>query len=173
MIQGMDNFIRNSHAIDAKVSAAVATTANQIGQDAKGQTERELSKAGSGIVYLRRRGGMKGFKGKDGWYSGRRGQSDWSGKGQYIAHQASAPGEPPAPDYGRLRSSISVSVIGLSPGLKRILIKAGNATANYAEALEKGSAHVKPRPFFAITIERNLPKWIGWWKSNLAGACRK
>jgi hypothetical protein len=172
VIQGMDNFLKNLRAIDQKVNAAVDTTAKQISQDAKGQIQRELSKAGTGIIYLRRRGGMRGFKGKDGWTSGRRGQSSWADKGQYIAHQASAPGEPPAPDYGKLRSSVDTKIEGQS-GSKIIYIKTGDQIANYAEALEKGSAHVKPRPFFEVTIQRNTPKWYGWWKNNLAGACKK
>lgn len=62
-----------------------------------------------------------------------------------VTHQASAPGEPPAPDTGTLRESTNGEVI----------IRAGKAKAvisvdgEQAEALELGTEHIQPRPFIS------------------------
>jgi hypothetical protein len=61
-----------------------------------------------------------------------------------ISHRASAPGEPPATDTGRLVSSGHV-------GLAKVKGKSVSATVEfpveYAVFLEKGSIHMEPRPF--------------------------
>jgi len=60
-------------------------------------------------------------------------------------HQASAPGEPPATDTGRLVSSISIrrSDAGLtsSIGVQNV------SSVKYARFLEFGTRRMKPRPF--------------------------
>lgn len=89
----------------------------------------ELSKPGSGRVYPKRRG---------------RGQ-----------HQASAPGQPPAPDLGDLRRTIGREIRG---GVMRV-----GSPLERAPALEFGAISVapngtrvvlKPRPFMRTAIKR-------------------
>lgn len=53
-------------------------------------------------------------------------------------HQASAPGEPPAPDISELRRSVSTGVIARR--------RAVGTPLDYAAALEFGTKRIKPRP---------------------------
>jgi len=60
---------------------------------------------------------------------------------KYGRHQASAPGEPPASDTGRLANSISVRHEAGS------LTASVVCSASYGLALEIGTPHIRPRPF--------------------------
>lgn len=86
--------------------------------DAEGLTKVMLSQPGSGRLYHR---------------------------GKTVEHRASAPGEPPAPDTGRLRGSISTEVIR---GLDEVV---GFVAVNteYAAHLELGTERMKPRPYLS------------------------
>lgn len=81
----------------------------------------------SGNVYLRRKGGTK-------------------------QHTASAPGEPPAVDTGRLRSSIVTETFEGG----RVARIGPSVTVDYAAELEDGNEakHLKPRPFLRPVIDR-------------------
>lgn len=75
------------------------------------------------------------------------------GRGRlYGSHRASAPGDPPAADTGRLRREIDTAA---QPGHRRITIK-----APYAYDLEFGARTVAPRPFArpAIIKFRRSPR---------------
>ena len=87
----------------------------------------ELSQPGSGVVYRR----------------GKR------------THQASAPGEPPAPDTGRLRNGASSDVSRL--GLTRV---EGMITNNveYAAALEIGTETIAERPALTTLLGKHLAR---------------
>lgn len=66
----------------------------------------------------------------------------------YGKHQASAPGEPPAPDTNNLRSNTNAD-----PNIREEgddLVGRVVANAGYAEALEKGTERMAPRPFFGL-----------------------
>lgn len=65
-------------------------------------------------------------------------------------HQASAPGEAPAIDYGALVNSISV----VSEG---DLLKIVGTNIEYAAVLEFGGAHIAPRPYFGPAFEAARP----------------
>lgn len=67
--------------------------------------------------------------------------------GQRPPHQASAPGEAPASDTGKLVGSIVASNKGA-----HVIIEARSA---YARMLEYGTRKIAPRPFFMPAIERN------------------
>lgn len=67
-----------------------------------------------------------------------------------VAHQASAPGEPPASDIGNLSRSFDV-VPELA--LLRVIV---NNNAKYAAALEYGSQRIEPRPFLRPALARNV-----------------
>ncbi len=90
-----------------------------------------------------------------------------------VRHRASAPGQPPAVDLGRLRSSITWrssmldgSVVGADakpedavgfpvstvPG--EIIVIVGT-NVEYAADLELGTPKIKPRPFLRPALENN------------------
>lgn len=59
-----------------------------------------------------------------------------------VEHQASAPGEPPASDTGRLVGSIRMDFTRIEE-----LTGVVNARAGYAAHLEYGTSRMAPRPF--------------------------
>ena len=65
-----------------------------------------------------------------------------------IVHQASAPGQAPAVDTGRLRANIDSVMM---PGNQRVLI---GTPEDYAPYLEFGTSRIKPRPFFRPAVYR-------------------
>jgi len=71
-----------------------------------------------------------------------------------VAHTASAPGEAPANDTGRLASSI-VSI----QDKDQVLIIAGTGSVKYATMLEFGTTNIKPRPFMLPALEKSR-QWI-------------
>lgn len=66
----------------------------------------------------------------------------------YGKHQASAPGEPPAVDTGRLRNATQADtqVRRDSDGIVGRVV----ANAEYAHALEVGTERIAPRPFLGL-----------------------
>lgn len=64
-------------------------------------------------------------------------------------HQASAPGQPPMTDTGRLASSIEWEVDGLTGYIFTRL--------EYGVYLEFGTRKMQPRPFFLPSIEEDAP----------------
>ena len=70
-----------------------------------------------------------------------------------VSHQASAPGEAPASDTGRLAGSITFDKTGpMSATVGSDLV--------YAAALEFGSGRIDPRPAWVPAIEKITPKYI-------------
>ncbi len=66
----------------------------------------------------------------------------------YGKHQASAPGEPPAVDTGRLRNATQADTQVRRDGddiVGRVV-----ANAEYAHALEVGTERMAPRPFLGL-----------------------
>lgn len=64
----------------------------------------------------------------------------------YGGHRASAPGDGPAPDTGRLRQSIGVE--SPSPLIRRV-----GTNVKYALYLEFGTRKLAPRPFVRPAVE--------------------
>lgn len=64
-----------------------------------------------------------------------------------VTHRASAPGDPPAVDTGRLRGSIGVQRIG--DGHYRV-----GTNVDYAPLLEFGRRNQKARPFLRPALEK-------------------
>jgi HK97 gp10 family phage protein len=64
-----------------------------------------------------------------------------------VIHQASAPGEAPASDTGRLVQSIRVKH---EPGSKRAIVV---ASTRYAVDLEFGTRHMAARPFLRPAVQ--------------------
>ena len=66
-------------------------------------------------------------------------------------HRASAPGEAPATDTGRLANSINAEI----DGKKAEIV----ADTEYAAWLEFGTQSIEPRPFMIPAMEKERPKW--------------
>jgi hypothetical protein len=67
-------------------------------------------------------------------------------RGKTVQHRASAPGEPPAPDTGRLRASITTEVVRGASEVRGIV----TANTEYAAALELGTENgLLPRPYLS------------------------
>ena len=67
-------------------------------------------------------------------------------------HQASAPGQAPAVDYGILINSVQTTMVRDDLGL----VYEGT---EYAEVLEYGSVHMAPRPHMTPAADRAKPKF--------------
>jgi HK97 gp10 family phage protein len=76
-------------------------------------------------------------------------------KRRTVAHRASAPGEAPASDTGRLVNSITA----YSGGDGEAFTVAGRGTALYAPLLEFGTSRIAPRPFMLPALEKSKA-WI-------------
>jgi len=73
-----------------------------------------------------------------------------SGSGLSATHQASAPGQPPASDTGRLASSITLE----EEGQFTVTV---SAKAKYAAYLEYGTRTIAPRPFMVPAKQKAEP----------------
>jgi HK97 gp10 family phage protein len=76
-----------------------------------------------------------------------------------VTHRASAPGEAPASDTGRLVNSISSYA-----GDGESFVTAGRGTVKYASMLEFGTSKMAPRPFMFPALEQSK----AWIKERLA-----
>jgi hypothetical protein len=70
--------------------------------------------------------------------------------GERVPHRASAPGEAPAVDTGRLKTSLHVSVSSGGHAEADVV-----APVSYALHLEYGTRKMAPRPFLAPALEAN------------------
>lgn len=87
-------------------------------------------------------------------------------KRRTVVHRASAPGEAPASDTGRLVNSINAEVV--SSGFEAT-VKAGGGAVKYARMLEFGTSKMAARPFMFPALERSK----GWIRERLNRAVRK
>lgn len=69
-------------------------------------------------------------------------------------HRASAPGQPPASDTGRLVNAIS------SRANRRAFTIAVVANTKYAAALEYGTRRMRPRPFLRASLKEARPEIV-------------
>lgn len=76
----------------------------------------------------------------------------WGGDNRSEVHRASAPGEPPATDTGRLASPTSFYEQRESP----LSITIGSSLP-YAAYLEFGTVKIEPRPAWLPATEKNRP----------------
>lgn len=70
------------------------------------------------------------------------------------SHQASAPGEAPAIDYGNLVNSIQVGFE--NAGRTGVVF----TSREYAPGLEFGTTHVAPRPFMEPAVQAEWPAFL-------------
>ena len=80
-------------------------------------------------------------------------------------HTASAPGQPPMSDTGRLANSITFDRVG------DLTATVGSAL-NYAPWLEYGTSRMAARPFFRPAVERMRPIYIGKLEDIIRRAAR-
>lgn len=66
-------------------------------------------------------------------------------RGKSKQHRASLPGDPPAPDTGRLRASVTHEVLAAPDAVTART----SVNAEYALPLEEGTEKIAPRPFRA------------------------
>lgn len=101
-----------------------------VGLDAMATMREELSHPGTGIEYSR---------GKD------------------AVHIASAPGEPPARDYGGLIQSVGVEIFKTSSGAEAVV----TVSKETALPLHFGTEKIKARPFADAPIRsEKLPRYL-------------
>jgi hypothetical protein len=73
-----------------------------------------------------------------------------------VPHQASAPGEPPAPDFGLLRASISHVVLADNTGLYAEIGSGANPaipSVAYGVYTDQGTRHMAPRPWLQPSLD--------------------
>lgn len=83
-----------------------------------------------------------------------------------VLHRASAPGEAPASDTGRLVNSISGNYEATETSA---VVKAGGGIVKYARMLEFGTSKMGARPFLFPSLEKNK----AWIRNRLNVAVRK
>lgn len=83
-----------------------------------------------------------------------------------VTHRASAPGEAPASDTGRLVNSISS---GLNTSGSESFVVAGRGATKYAVMLEFGTRLMAARPFMHPALEKSKD----WIRERLAAAVRR
>src|SRR5262249_49879155 len=86
-------------------------------------------------------------------------------KRRTVIHRASAPGEAPATDTGRLANSITA----YNGGNGEAFTVAGRGTALYAPLLEFGTSKMAPRPFMVPALEKSK----AWIVARLQDAVRR
>lgn len=129
--------LRNlSDEVRAEVGKAVTGTAIMLRADV---VERIQRGPASGVVYTK--------------------------KNPNRVHQASAPGEAPATDTGRLANSIEFDQIGP-------LTATVGSSLLYALYLEYGTTRMAPRPYFRPAVEAVRPKFERALERALAGAIK-
>lgn len=74
-----------------------------------------------------------------------------------VTHQASAPGEPPAPDLGRLRGATQADP-QLQDGSDGSLTGRIVANTEYASGLERGTEKVAARPYLSTLRDQHGDK---------------
>lgn len=79
----------------------------------------------------------------------------------YNFHRASAPGQPPAIDTGRLINSITVQK--LSPLRYRIA-----SSVRYAEPLDMGTRRIAKRPFFFSVLAKHREHYLSQIQAAMA-----
>ncbi len=87
-------------------------------------------------------------------------------KRRSVTHQASAPGEAPASNTGRLVNSINSYLVKEK---NTALVVAGRGTVKYAALLEFGTRLMAARPFMFPALESSRD----WIRERLAAAVRK
>ena len=109
-------------------------------------TARDMVESAAQIIVADAKGSFTGGGGEYGEPA--KGNEYPKGVNGDIVHVASAPGQPPAVDTGRLRANLDMVMM---PGEPRALI---GPPVDYAPFLEFGTSRMKPRPLWRTVIYR-------------------
>jgi HK97 gp10 family phage protein len=90
-----------------------------------------------------------------------------------VAHRASAAGEAPATDTGRLVNSIQSYVNKVQKNVLEGFVVAGRGLAKYAAWLEFGTRNISPRPFLFPAAEKNKAWIMQRLRQSLADGIKK
>lgn len=82
-------------------------------------------------------------------------------------HQASAPGDPPASDTGDLRRKTGWVRMGLQAG--RGIVRRYGAATKVGLWMERGTRHIKARPWLAPSVARARGKMAAAVRRVLSG----
>ncbi len=125
-LTGTEEVIKALRKIGAKADAAIEAAVKGAAQDIRSRAQFAIAKPPkTGIIYTNKKKGR--------------------------SHRASAPGEAPATDTGRLRQTI---IANLSGKTAEVI-----ANAEYAAALEFGTKNMEPRPFMVPAMEATRPSF--------------
>ena len=109
-------------------------------------TARDMVESAAQIIVADAKGSFTGGGGEYGEPA--KGNEYPKGVNGDIVHVASAPGQPPAVDTGRLRANLDMVMM---PGEPLALI---GTPVDYAPFLEFGTSRMKPRPLWRTVIYR-------------------
>lgn len=138
-VEGLDKIAKATREVQENIERELNIALFASAKHVEGQAKRSiLSGEKSGRVYKRRS----------------------------VTHQASAAGEAPASDTGRLVNSINSY---LQRDKKTALVVAGRGTVRYAALLEFGTRLMAARPFMFPALESSRD----WIRERLAAAVRK
>lgn len=156
---------------DVRQAAAKAVTATAV--KLRKDVVRSIQQGpASGVTYYRiydaESGLLKVFAGNPSAYGPAKMVAAFKSDGNSnlsLTHQASAPGQAPMSDTGRLASSIEFDQIGpLTATVGSNLI--------YAKWLEYGTRKMAPRPFFRPAVERMRKDFSKRLEAAISGALR-
>lgn len=138
-IEGLDTLTRQTEVTARAVADETAKALYASAQRVEAEAKRSiLSGDKSGRIYKRRS----------------------------VTHRASAPGEAPASDTGRLVNSINSY---LDASALASFVVAGRGIVKYAAMLEFGTARMAARPFMFPALEKSK----GWIRERLAEGLRR
>ena len=149
-ILGLKEAMRTLRKMGADLGEEAETTLEKAGQHLENKIKIKLSHRGgerTGVTYET---GKKG--------------------GRYKAHQASAPGEPPAKLTGLLMGSITHETERIG---KTGAEGAVGTDEEYAEPLERGSGKMEPRPFIFPTMVEEAKRVSQIIRKSLADSLKK
>ena len=127
-IEGLIALSKQTAEVRAKVAREIDVALFAAAKQVEGEAKRSIAAGGkTGRVYKRRS----------------------------VTHQASAPGEAPATDTGRLVNSVTA----YPPSNGESSVVAGRGTVGHAAHLEFGTRNMAARPFLFPALEKSK-KWI-------------
>lgn len=138
-IEGLDKLDRAMKGVPEAIDKELKITLFSCAKHVEGEAKKSITAGGkTGRIYQRRT----------------------------VTHQASAPGEAPASDTGRLVNSINSYLNGSK--LESFVV-AGRGLVKYAAMLEFGTRKMAARPFMFPALEKSKD----WIRERLAAAVRK
>ncbi len=150
-IEGFDSLIKLFPEMEAKIKAEAKKAVAAAGLLVQNEIKDSMRKAKHGKTY--RKGPIKRKRG---------------GKNTIVGakfHRASAPGEAPAVDTGRLIGSVNSRQ--LDGGFSTTVGVHDVTNVKYAKALEYGTSKIAPRPFLIPALQNKKPEIMERFKQAM------